>query len=358
MYLLITVPTKLTTFSRCVIHGHDIASGFTQISLTIFLQPHIILPCTSGYSTGLLTRLDIMSTINQSWCGVLVLSSCGWATLLLVIHRVISISVNLSDRKKKIILIVFFSQLFVQSIAIVVGGLNVEDGGEKAKAICMEKLEDYPKEMDTFHGLNFAYSRAKQRKITIGIIYFGIIKIVSVGVPIAILITCSCLNIGSVGVSHYATISVGLYPMIGPYYVLLSNPEYRKRVIEITTRARKVTILQPGKSSQSAQFLANQRRITVGIIYFLAVELVGVGVPAFILVFCAIFNIGNLVVAHFSILLICIYPISGPYYVLMSNPDYSKRVNEIRENFCSRLCSFRSARKVASVPSVETVTSI
>ncbi|CAI4223537.1 unnamed protein product [Auanema sp. JU1783] len=120
MYLLITVPTKLTTFSRCVIHGHDIASAGTQLFITLFLQPIVILPCTSGYSTGLLTRLGIMSSINQS-----------------------------------------------------------------------------------------------------------------------------CSSIGNVAVSHYAVISIALYPMIGPYYVLMSNPEYRKRVVELTTRAPKVTILQP-----------------------------------------------------------------------------------------------------------------
>ncbi|CAI4220673.1 unnamed protein product [Auanema sp. JU1783] len=113
-----------------------------------------------------------------------------------------------------------------------------------------------------------------------------------------------------------------------------------------------MSIRDQGKSTQSAQFLANQRRITVGIIYYGAVELVGVGVPVVILAACSFLHIGNYIVAHFFMFILCIYPISGPYYILMSNPDYNKRVNEIRENFCSDLCSSRCNQKVTSVSRV------
>ncbi|CAI4220851.1 unnamed protein product [Auanema sp. JU1783] len=112
-----------------------------------------------------------------------------------------------------------------------------------------------------------------------------------------------------------------------------------------------------GKSTQSAQFLANQRRITVGIIYFGAVELGWVGGPVVIIGSCIIFHIGNYVVSHCSLVLLCFYPISGPYYVLMSNVDYNKRVKEIMKNIRSKLCFSCSNHKVTSVSSAMTVTS-
>ncbi|CAI4231526.1 unnamed protein product [Auanema sp. JU1783] len=70
MYLLLTVPTKLTPFTRFVIHGHDLITGFAQLFGTLGVQAHIIFPCASGYTTGLFTQLRILSTLNQTWVQV------------------------------------------------------------------------------------------------------------------------------------------------------------------------------------------------------------------------------------------------------------------------------------------------
>ncbi|CAI4223557.1 unnamed protein product [Auanema sp. JU1783] len=228
MYLFMTVPTKLSSFSRFVIHGHDLTTGFAQLYMTIGMQTYVILPCASLYNTGFLTRFEIISTINQLWIMVVLFLSSSMFSLLLGIHRAFAVSMS------------YFIHWLLQIICVAAVGLRLKDSGERGRIACIEKVTEYPVEMDTMQG--------------------G------------------------------------------------------------------------------------------------AVELVGVGVPCFILVSCAIFNMGNLVVAHFSILLLCIYPISGPYYVLMSNSDYNKRVNEIKENVCSKLCFFRSARKVTSVHSAKTIT--
>ncbi|CAI4220695.1 unnamed protein product [Auanema sp. JU1783] len=82
------------------------------------------------------------------------------------------------------------------------------------------------------------------------------------------------------------------------------------------------------------------------------VELVGVGVPVVMLGLGFVLNIGNYVVSLFSLILPCFYPIAGPYYVLMSNVDYNKRVKEIIANVRSKLCSSRANQKVTSVSSV------
>ncbi|CAI4223990.1 unnamed protein product [Auanema sp. JU1783] len=122
-----------------------------------------------------------MSTINQAWIFIALITTCSASSLLLVMHRVLA------------------SAQFV----------------------------------------------ANQRRITAGIIYFSIVELVAVGVPVSVLTACCCLSMGNVVVAHYALISIALYPVFAPYYVLMSNTEYRRRVVELTTRGRKVTILQP-----------------------------------------------------------------------------------------------------------------
>ncbi|CAI4220773.1 unnamed protein product [Auanema sp. JU1783] len=82
-----------------------------------------------------------------------------------------------------------------------------------------------------------------------------------------------------------------------------------------------------------------------------AIELAVVSVPIMILAICTTLHVANYIVSHFFLILLCIYPIAGPYYILMSNPDYNKRVNRIKENVRSKLCCSRSNCKVTSVSS-------
>ncbi|CAI4224991.1 unnamed protein product [Auanema sp. JU1783] len=42
-------------------------TGLTQVYMTIGVQFNVILPCASAYNSGLLTRLEIISTTNQLW---------------------------------------------------------------------------------------------------------------------------------------------------------------------------------------------------------------------------------------------------------------------------------------------------
>ncbi|CAI4225003.1 unnamed protein product [Auanema sp. JU1783] len=80
MYLLIRVPTKLSAFSRFVVHGHDLATGLNQIFLTIALQIHVIFPCTGGYTAGLLTRLNVIGLVGQLGIGGMLLSGNHYLT--------------------------------------------------------------------------------------------------------------------------------------------------------------------------------------------------------------------------------------------------------------------------------------
>ncbi|CAI4229735.1 unnamed protein product [Auanema sp. JU1783] len=90
-----------------------------------------------------------------------------------------------------------------------------------------------------------------------------------------------------------------------------------------------VYLIVSTKSSQSVQFLANQRRLTIGIIYFVFLELVGLGLPIICLAVCGMFNVGLPIFAQYAFISMSIYPIFGPYYVLMSNVDYRNRVDMI-----------------------------
>ncbi|CAI4220713.1 unnamed protein product [Auanema sp. JU1783] len=74
---------------------------------------------------------------------------------------------------------------------------------------------------------------------------------------------------------------------------------------------------------------ANQRRITTGILNFMVVEIVGLGIPFMIISACFVLRMGNTVVSDSAFISMCIYPIFGPYYVLMSNTDYSNKVKGI-----------------------------
>ncbi|CAI4220955.1 unnamed protein product, partial [Auanema sp. JU1783] len=69
----------------------------------------------------------------------------------------------------------------------------------------------------------------------------------------------------------------------------------------------------------------NQRRITSGILYFMVIEIVGLGIPFIIICSCVILSMGNTVVSQLAFMTMSIYPIFGPYFVLMSNTDYRNR---------------------------------
>ncbi|CAI4220924.1 unnamed protein product [Auanema sp. JU1783] len=279
-----TVPTKLSPFSRFVIHGHDLTTGFGQLFMTIGVQSYAILPCASLYNAGILPRLEVLTTINLLFILAALFFSSLMFALLLFVHRMFAVSMRWSERTKSILLKIFFLQWFLQIIGMAVVGLTLKDAGERGRTECIKIIDEYPIEMDTLHGVNFIPTES---------IEFIIIVV-------------------------YGFVIVALY-------------------------------MNQGKSTQSAQFLANQRRISVGIIYFGAVELCGVAVPLGILGMCALLHIGNHVVAHCSLTLLTFYPIAGPYYVLMSNVDYSKRVNEIIKNVRYKLRFPRSNHKVTSV---------
>ncbi|CAI4225045.1 unnamed protein product [Auanema sp. JU1783] len=141
--------------------------------------------------------------------------------------------------------------------------MNLKDGGEEARHTCLKKLPyEYPKVMYSSRGMDLSFQDT------------GVIMIAS--------------------------------------YTLLYT-----------------SIREQAKSSQSTQFLANQRRITTGILYFMIVETVGFGCPFLVLCLCAFLNVGNTVVSQLAFMTMCIYPIFGPYYVLMSNTDYRNRVRGI-----------------------------
>ncbi|CAI4225084.1 unnamed protein product [Auanema sp. JU1783] len=78
--------------------------------------------------------------------------------------------------------------------------------------------------------------------MTIGVIYFVFMELIGLGIPFLCLSICFCFHLGTPAVSHYAMISIGFYPIFGPYYVLMSNKDYRNRVSKIMKLTNKVTI--------------------------------------------------------------------------------------------------------------------
>ncbi|CAI4231585.1 unnamed protein product [Auanema sp. JU1783] len=276
MYLLITVPTKLTTLARFAIHGHDLLGSIAQIFITVGFQPHVILPCNSIYFGGLFTRFALMSTKAQVWFEIALIATSVAFALLITINRALAVSVRISDRTKELVLQLFFAQLIVQLFLIAVIGLTMKDANEKGRKICMKEIKVYPKEMDTMNGLHFVLS------------------------------------------ADIATI-------ISTLYIALVTPVF--------------IIRDQAKSSQSAQFLANQRRLTVGVLSFMTVEMIGLAIPIITILVCCIFKIGNPTVFEFAMISICLYPAFGSYFVLMSNTDYRNRIHSI----------FRRARKLTSL---------
>ncbi|CAI4231586.1 unnamed protein product [Auanema sp. JU1783] len=282
LYLLIAVPTKLTTMSRFAIHGHDVLGAILQLFFTLGSQPHLIFPCTSMYFTGLLTRFGIMSTLTQMWVQVAVLVLSSSFSLLITINRALAVSVRIPDRTKELVLQLFFAQLIVQLVLLAVVAFTLEDHNEEGRKICMKKIKVYPKEMDTMNGVNLVIM-ADVAMITT-VIYVAFVTVVYI-------------------------------------------------------------IRDQAKSSQSAQFLANQRRLTVGVLSFMMAELIGLAIPLICLNTCAFFNIGDLVVYQFAMVSMCFYPAFGSYFVLMSNTDYRNRIHSI----------FRRARKLTSLTRDQTV---
>ncbi|CAI4225143.1 unnamed protein product [Auanema sp. JU1783] len=97
--------------------------------------------------------------------------------------------------------------------------------------------------------------------------------------------------------------------------------------------------------TQSAQFLANQRRITIGIIHYMILEIFGVGLPITCVIFCTCFSVGNILVSHYSVISVSTYPIFSPYYVLMTNTDYRKKIEAMMKRAWKTL-NFHNAHVV------------
>ncbi|CAI4220665.1 unnamed protein product, partial [Auanema sp. JU1783] len=124
LYLLITVPTKLTTMARFAMHGHDLSSAIAQLFLTLGFQPYLILPCTSGYSVGFFTRFGIISSIAQAWLEVALVAISATFAVLLTINRALAVSVGVSERRKKLILQLFSTQFVLQLACVAFAGSN------------------------------------------------------------------------------------------------------------------------------------------------------------------------------------------------------------------------------------------
>ncbi|CAI4224646.1 unnamed protein product [Auanema sp. JU1783] len=152
---------------------------------------------------------------------------------------------------------------------------TMKDSGEEGRKICIKKIKVYPKEMDTMNGVNMVL------------------------------------------VPELAIITSIVYMIVMTFFYI------------IVTR----------KSSQSAQFLANQRRLTGGVISFMMMGLIGIGIPTICLIICSFFGLGNLIIFQCSIICMCLYPIFGSYHGLMSNADYRNRIHSI----------MKRARKITSL---------
>ncbi|CAI4221001.1 unnamed protein product [Auanema sp. JU1783] len=81
--------------------------------------------------------------------------------------------------------------------------------------------------------------------------------------------------------------------------------------------------------------------MTYGIIYFVLCELIGLGIPIILLALCGTFSVGRLAVSQSAMISISVYPICGPYYVLMSNKDYNEKVNLILKRIKKMTTSLR-----------------
>ncbi|CAI4225008.1 unnamed protein product [Auanema sp. JU1783] len=57
--------------------------------------------------------------------------------------------------------------------------------------------------------------------------------------------------------------------------------------------------------------MANQRRITSGIVYFMVVKIVGLGIPFVVISACFALRVGNTVVSDCCLIIMSIYPIFG-----------------------------------------------
>ncbi|CAI4231359.1 unnamed protein product [Auanema sp. JU1783] len=69
--------------------------------------------------------------------------------------------------------------------------------------------------------------------------------------------------------------------------------------------------------------------MTSGILYFIIVEIVGLGFPILIISGCLVFNVGNTAISNYAFMSLSFYHILASYYVLMSNTDYRNRVKGI-----------------------------
>ncbi|CAI4225107.1 unnamed protein product [Auanema sp. JU1783] len=82
--------------------------------------------------------------------------------------------------------------------------------------------------------------------------------------------------------------------------------------------------------------------MTVGILCFVFLEVFALGIPFVSLAACLFFNLGNSIVGELACFCICIYPIFGPYYVLMSNADYRRRFSLIIKKAYGKIRSVKS----------------
>ncbi|CAI4220984.1 unnamed protein product [Auanema sp. JU1783] len=177
-------------------------------------------------------------------------------SLLITINRALAVSVKMSDRAKKLVLKLFFGQVLVQLLLLVVIAFTIENHKEEGRNICLKKIEVYPEEMDTMNGVFFMLSTdiamftlmsaqflANQRRLTVGVFSFMMAEFFGLAIPMMCINICAALNIGTVVVYQFGMISFCVYPAFGSYFVLMSNTDYRNRIHSIFRRAGKVTTL-------------------------------------------------------------------------------------------------------------------
>ncbi|CAI4226743.1 unnamed protein product [Auanema sp. JU1783] len=284
LYLIICVPTKLSTLSRFAIHGHNLVAGFVQIYLALVVTPTITLPCIAGYVNGLFSDLRIMSPVNQFWTLITNIYILGWFAVLISLTRVFAISVRASE-KTKMIVKAHVAHLFINVIVFIVTGLNLTDDGIEGALVCEKLIHgEVPEELfDTDRGLKFILSKQPSLLIMIYNISF-----------IAITSTSSIVACGA--------------------FLIRSLREQKH-------------------SARSSPFRVNQRRLTTGVLYLSFFMILGLAIPISIVSCCVYFSICTTPTSHICCFAGSIYPVFSSYSLLMSSADYRNELNRILKKF-------------------------
>ncbi|CAI4220475.1 unnamed protein product, partial [Auanema sp. JU1783] len=115
-------------------------SSIAQLYLTLGTVPTYLLPCPGGYPSGLLFYFDLMSTLNQSWTQICLLTAAAWFGSFISINRALAVSMNVTEITKKKVLLVFFMLLIFQNIVFISAGFMLEHGVFENHLACKQEL--------------------------------------------------------------------------------------------------------------------------------------------------------------------------------------------------------------------------